>query len=67
MHDGAFTQLADAIRHHLNPATSLPKYDPTAQGLPHDLSGPIGPVAALIDALDMRVVPPLTFEFATTP
>ena len=35
-HDGAFTTLAAAIRHHLHVVASLQAYDPKAQGLPAD-------------------------------
>jgi cytochrome c peroxidase len=52
MHDGAFTTLAGAIRHHLNVAASLRSYDPGSQGLPADLAGPIGPTTPLLEALD---------------
>jgi cytochrome c peroxidase len=58
MHDGAFTSLAAAIRHHLNPAVSLRAYNPARQGLAPDLVGPIGPIAPLIEALDPRVATP---------
>jgi cytochrome c peroxidase len=59
MHDGAFTSLAAAIRHHLNARASLLGYDPAAQGLPPDLTGPIGPRTALLDALDPRLANPI--------
>ncbi|MEP6812578.1 MAG: cytochrome c peroxidase [Actinomycetota bacterium] len=52
MHDGSFTSLAAAISHHLNARASLLGYDPTAQGLPPDLTGPTGPRAPLLAALD---------------
>jgi cytochrome c peroxidase len=52
MHDGAFTTLAAAIRHHLDAGASLRSYDPASQGLPADLAGPIGPVAPLLAAVD---------------
>jgi cytochrome c peroxidase len=52
MHDGAFTSLRAAIRHHLDVAASVLAYDPTAQGLPVDLAGPVGPTAPLLDTLD---------------
>ena len=55
MHDGAFTSLREAIRHHLDVPASLLSYDPSAQGLPRDLAGPIGPVTPLFDALDPLV------------
>jgi len=52
MHDGAFTSLRAAIRHHLDVVASLQSYDPGVQGLPPDLTGPIGPTLPLLDALD---------------
>jgi cytochrome c peroxidase len=59
MHDGAFTTLAAAIRHHLDAVGSLRSYDPAAQGLPADLTGPIGPTAPLVAALDLRLRTPI--------
>jgi cytochrome c peroxidase len=67
MHDGAFTTLAAAIRHHLDAVASLLGYDPAAQGLPADLAGPIGPSAPLVAALDPRLAIPIVLapsEFA---
>jgi cytochrome c peroxidase len=53
MHDGAFTSLRDAIRHHLDVVASARSYDPTAEGLPPDLSrlAPIEPILARLDPL----------------
>src|SRR5262249_38359500 len=51
MHDGAFTTLRAAIRHHLDAVGSLLSYDPAAQGLPGDL-GTVGPRGPLVDSLD---------------
>jgi cytochrome c peroxidase len=62
MHDGAFTTLAAAIRHHLDAVGSLLSYDPTAQGLPADLTGPIGPTAPLVAALDPRLRTPIVLS-----
>jgi cytochrome c peroxidase len=56
MHDGAFTTLAAAIRHHLDASASLRSYGPSSQGLPADLSGPIAPAAPLLAALDPLLV-----------
>jgi cytochrome c peroxidase len=67
MHDGAFTTLASAIRHHLKAAASLRAYDPSLQGLPADLIGPVGPRAPLAAALDPRLATPIALtrsEFA---
>ncbi|TML29620.1 MAG: hypothetical protein E6G26_03040 [Actinobacteria bacterium] len=58
MHDGAFTSLAGAIRHHLDPFASLLAYNPVAQGLPSDLSGPISPTLPLLLQLDPRIASP---------
>jgi cytochrome c peroxidase len=62
MHDGAFTDLAAAIRHHLNARASLLAYDPTRQGLPSDLTGPTGPRAPLLDALDPLLANPIVLS-----
>ena len=59
MHDGAFTTLAAAIRHHLDAAASLRAYDPVGQDLPPDLVGPTAPVAPLLAALDPRLAKPI--------
>ena len=59
MHDGAFTTLASAIRHHLNPATSLLEYSSAREALPIDLSGPIGPTAPSLAAVDHRLTSPI--------
>lgn len=55
MHDGAFTSLEAAIRHHLNVVASLCTYNPLAQGLPLDLQGPIGPTNPILAHLDKRM------------
>jgi cytochrome c peroxidase len=62
MHDGAFTRLAAAIRRHLDPRSSLLMYDPTAEGLPSDLTGPLGPRAPLLAALDPLLATPITLS-----
>jgi cytochrome c peroxidase len=62
MHNGAFTSLRAAIRHHLDVAASLRSYDPVAQDLPADLIGPIGPVTPLLDALDPLLKPPVALS-----
>jgi cytochrome c peroxidase len=67
MHDGAFTSLAAAIRHHLDASRSLLGYDPLTQGLPPDLAGPIGPTAPLLAQIDPRLAEPVVLteaEFA---
>jgi cytochrome c peroxidase len=55
MHDGAFTSLEAAIRHHLNVVASLSTYNPLEQGLPLDLQGRIGPTSPILAHLDKRM------------
>jgi cytochrome c peroxidase len=62
MHDGAFTTLATAIRHHLDARSSLLGYDPKAQGLPTDLTGAIGPTSPLLGALDPLLAKPIVLS-----
>ena len=53
-HNGAFTKLEDAIRHHLDAPSSARRYNPVAAGVDKDLTyrlGPIDPVLARIDPL----------------
>jgi cytochrome c peroxidase len=53
-HNGAFTRLEDAIRHHLDPARSLRDYDAEKAGVAADLclrEGPVEPLLATLDAL----------------
>jgi cytochrome c peroxidase len=53
MHDGAFTTLRAAIRHHLDVVSSARSYNRAVQGLPPDLRhlGPIEPILARLDPL----------------
>jgi cytochrome c peroxidase len=62
MHDGAFTTLEAAIRHHLDPAASADSYSAAAQHLPPDLRGPLGPIEPMLARLDplLAELPPLT-------
>jgi cytochrome c peroxidase len=59
MHNGAFTSLEDAIRHHLNVMDSALHYTPASQNLPADLSGPPGPMAPVLDRLDPALSTPI--------
>jgi len=56
-HNGAFTRLEDAVRHHLDPMASLRSYDAKRAGVAPDLAkrmAPIANVAASIDPLLRR-------------
>lgn len=53
-HNGAFTRLEDAVRHHLDVFASARGYDPARAGVAPDLAlvrGPIEPVLARTDPL----------------
>jgi cytochrome c peroxidase len=53
-HNGSFTRIEDAIRHHLNVFESNRNYDPESAGVDKDLTfrvGPAQPVLARIDPL----------------
>jgi cytochrome c peroxidase len=50
MHNGAFVELEDAIRYHLDAIGSAATYTPDA--LPADLQGQTGPIEPVIDRLD---------------
>jgi cytochrome c peroxidase len=46
-HDGAFTDLADAIRFHLNAIAGARTYDPVSAGVPADLAQRVAPPVPL--------------------
>ncbi|HVQ39284.1 MAG TPA: cytochrome c peroxidase, partial [Pyrinomonadaceae bacterium] len=58
-HNGSFTRLEDAIRHHLDVLTSVNNYDPAAAGVATDLTGPLGPMAPVLARLDPLLVNPI--------
>jgi cytochrome c peroxidase len=57
MHNGAFTQLADAIRYHLDAVSGAATFTPSA--LPADMQGPMGPLQAVLDRLDPLLTEPV--------
>jgi cytochrome c peroxidase len=57
MHNGAFTRLEDAIRHHLNVYQSVISY--TTAHLDADLQGPLGPMDPVLDRLDPLLQEPI--------
>ena len=59
MHNGAFTRLEDAIRHHLNVVDSVLQYTPASQNLSADLSGPLGPMDPVLPRLDPVLSTPI--------
>lgn len=51
-HNGAFTRLEDAIRHHLDANLSARRYDPKRAGIAADLVGRLGPIEPVLATLD---------------
>lgn len=58
-HNGAFTRLEDAIRHHLNVLESASDYDPVAAGIDRDLTHRLGPIEPVLQRVDPRLASPL--------
>jgi cytochrome c peroxidase len=51
-HNGAFTRLEDAVRHHLDVFTSARNYHPGAAGVALDLTAPMGPIEPVLERVD---------------
>ena len=58
-HNGAFTRLEDAIRHHLNVNASVSSYDPLAAGVDPDLAVQMGPMAPVLAKIDPVLSTPI--------
>jgi cytochrome c peroxidase len=58
-HNGAFTRLADAVRHHLDVVASARRYDPAAAGVDPDLAGPMGPIEPVLARVDPILATPV--------
>lgn len=58
-HNGAFTRLEDAVRHHLDVFTSARNYTPAAAGVDPDLRGPMGPIEPVLERLDPILANPI--------
>ena len=58
-HNGAFTRLDDAIRHHLNVVESASRYSAAAAGVDKDLTRRLGPVRPVLDRIDPRLASPM--------
>jgi cytochrome c peroxidase len=54
-HNGAFTRLENAVRHHLDAYESARWYDPVAAGVDVDLAGRLGPIEPVLARLDPRL------------
>jgi cytochrome c peroxidase len=58
-HNGAFTSLEDAIRHHLDVEASVRTYDPIRAGVDEDLCFRMGPMDQVLARLDRNVARPV--------
>ena len=63
-HNGAFTNLEEAVRFHLDAVGSAPGYSPTAAGLDADLQGPRGPSAPVLALIDPQLAAPVSLTNA---
>src|SRR5262245_29805812 len=58
-HNGAFTRLEDAVRHHLDVFTSARNYSPDAAGVAPDLMAPMGPIEPVLARVDPILAAPI--------
>ena len=61
-HNGAFTRLEDAIRHHLDAAQSTRHYDPRRAGIDRDLRNRLGPIEPVLATLDPLLSTPIELK-----
>ena len=63
-HNGAFTRLSEALRHHLNAIELGPRYDPVRARVARDLTHNTGPIDPVLQRLDpaLSKIPPLSDE-----
>jgi cytochrome c peroxidase len=61
-HNGAFTNLEDALRYHLDAIGSAPGYDPAQAGIDVDLRGPRGPMAPVLARIDPALATPVVLS-----
>jgi len=61
-HNGAFTTLADAVRHHLDVFTSARNYSPGVAGVDPDLTAPMGPIEPVLARVDPILATPITLS-----
>jgi cytochrome c peroxidase len=58
-HNGAFTRLEDAIRHHLDVFESARGYSPVRAGVDRDLTRRLGPIERVLDRIDPLLATPI--------
>jgi cytochrome c peroxidase len=59
LHNGAFTRLEDAVRHHLNVLDSARNYNAQKAGVDPDLAILLGPIEPVLQRLDPRLATPI--------
>ncbi len=64
-HNGAFTNLKDALNYHINTLTLAPTYNAQAAGLAADLTVRKGPIAPVLKRLDSRITALDDISFST--
>ena len=58
-HNGSFTSLEDAVRHHLNVEQSARNYDPVGAGVDTDLIHRLGPIEPVLERVDSLLQSPI--------
>jgi len=58
-HNGAFTTLEDAIRHHLDVFTSARNYNAETSGIARDLTAPMAPIEPVLTRIDPILSTPI--------
>jgi len=58
-HNGAFTTLEDAVRHHLDVFSSARGYNPGTAGIAPDLTAPMGPTQPMLARIDPILANPI--------
>lgn len=61
-HNGAFTRLEDAIRHHLDVFASARSYDPRKAKVDRDLTHRLGPIEPVLARIDPRLASPIRLK-----
>lgn len=59
-HNGAFTRLEDAVRHHLDVFESARSYNPVMAGVDPDLTAPMGPIEPVLARVDPILATPIS-------
>ena len=63
-HNGSFTRLEDAVRHHLDVFESARRYDPVSAGVDRDLRHRLGPIEPVLERIDPLLAVPIELTSA---